>query len=206
MKSLKSNLAGHLDCDSWRPEEKLRYVKYFPMDVETVLDVGCGLGELLWVLKNKSYKIEGCDADEVCIERAKKIIKEVKYGDAQKLTEEYPSNSFDLVTCLHVLEHLPSPYEALNEMKKVTKKYVLLAVPNARYITFEERETHLFSWNRITLRNLIENAGFKMISSSEDWTNVIPNVLPLIPFLSKILLRLLYDPVELIMLIRKEQV
>lgn len=203
-KYLKSTLAGHIGYDSWMPQEKRRYLQYFPTDVETVLDVGCGLGELIWILKNNGYAVEGCDFDNVCIEKAKTIVNKVKYADVQKLSDYYQTNSFDLITCTHLLEHLPSPYEALTEIRKVTKKYVVLAVPNARYITFDERETHLFSWNSTTLKNFIEHAGFKIISLSYDWPNVIPNILKLAPFLNRMLLRVFYDPFELIALTQKE--
>lgn len=176
-KYLRSKLAGHIGYDKFRPEEKLRYLKYFPKDVVSVLDVGCGLGELLFVLKNKGYYVEGCDIDVICIKNAKNIVSKVKFADVQYLTKYYPINSFDLITCLHVLEHLQSPYQALLEIKEVTRKYALFAVPNARYITFEERETHLYSWNKTTLKNLLQNVGFKIVILSEDWINPIPNVL-----------------------------
>ena len=204
-KHLKSTLAGHIGHDSWMPEEKRKYLKYLPEDVETVLDIGCGLGELIWILKNKGYTVEGYDFDSFCIEKAKTIVSKAKYADVQKLSKHYQINSFDLVTCTHVLEHLPSPYDALNEIRKVTKKYALLAVPNAKYIAFDEKETHLFSWNITTLRNLIENCGFKIVSFSYDWSNIIPNILKLAPFLNRVLLRVFYDPLELIALIRKEE-
>lgn len=200
----KSKLAGHVGYDSWLPEEKYKYLKYIPKDVETVLDVGCGLGELLWILKNGGYEVEGCDFDEICIEKARSIVDKVKYADVQKLSNFYQTNSYDLVACTHLLEHLTNPYEALTEIGKVTKKYVLLAVPNARYITFDERETHLFSWNSVTLRNLVENAGFKITTLTYDWVNIIPNVLKFAPFLNRILLRVMYNPLELIALIQKD--
>jgi SAM-dependent methyltransferase len=203
-KHLKSTLVGHIDYDYWMPEEKLKYLKYFPKDVKTVLDVGCGVGELSWLLKKKGYTVEGCDFDDVCIEKTKAIVSKVKFADVQKLSSYYPANSFDLITCTHILEHLPSPHEALTEIRKVTKKYALIAVPNARYITYDERETHLFSWNSITLKNLLEDAGFKTVLLSTDWTNIIPNILRLAPFLNRILLRVFYDPLELIALIQKE--
>jgi 2-polyprenyl-3-methyl-5-hydroxy-6-metoxy-1,4-benzoquinol methylase len=191
-----------LNYEKFQPKSKIKYLEYIPKDVVSILDVGCGLGEFLFILKERGYKVEGCDIDIVCVKRAKNIT-EVKVADVHRLTECYPTNSFDLVTCLHVLEHLKSPYEALNEIKKVTKKYALFAVPNARYITFEERETHLFSWNKSTLKNLLESVGFKIIILSEEWINPIPNVLKVSPIFSKILFRILYDPLDLVALVRK---
>jgi SAM-dependent methyltransferase len=42
----------------------------------------------------------------------------------------YKDNSFDLVICTEVLEHLDDPQKALQEMVRVSKKYLLLSVPN----------------------------------------------------------------------------
>jgi hypothetical protein len=53
------------------------------------------------------------------------------------------------------------------------------------------------------LKNLLESVGFKIIILSEEWTNPIPNVLKFTPILAKILLRILYDPLELVALVRK---
>ena len=200
---LNSRLAGHTSYDEWRPEEKLRYFTYFPKDVKTVLDVGCGIGELMWLLKNKGYNVKGCDADIVCIRKAKTIVEKTKYAEAQKLSEYYPDNSFDLLTCLNVLEHCRSPYMALKELKIVTRKYVLVAVPNARYIAHDERDTHLYSWNEKTFKNILENVGFKILTFSEDWVNVIPNLLRITPLLNPILLKIFWGPMELIALVQK---
>jgi len=202
---LKSKLVGHIGYDVWRPNEKKKYLRYIPNDVKTILDIGCGLGEFLWILQKNGYEIGGCDVDEACIERTRNIIKDVKYADVQRLSNYYSNNSFDLITCFHVLEHLSYPYETMLEIRKVTKKYAIFAVPNARYIAFNERDTHLFSWNRRTFTNIIESAGFNIILISEDWTNIIPEVLKLTPILSKILLRVFYDPFEIIALVRKNE-
>ena len=42
----------------------------------------------------------------------------------------YKDNSFDLIICSEVLEHLEHPDKALEELQRVSKKYVALSVPN----------------------------------------------------------------------------
>jgi ubiquinone/menaquinone biosynthesis C-methylase UbiE len=208
MKALKSNieksLKGHIDYNEWMLDEKRKYLKYIPKDIKTVLDVGCGVGELVWLLKKAGYEVEGCDLDPICIEKTLKIESNIKCADAQKLSNYFQPNKFDLVTCMHILEHLPSPHDALLEIKFVSKKYALIAVPNARNITFNERETHLFSWNSSTLKNLAEKAGFKVVKMSVDWSNVVPSIIKFTPLLNKVLLRAFYDPLELIALLKKQ--
>ena len=44
--------------------------------------------------------------------------------------EQFGENSFDVVSCFHVLEHVPRPMETLHALSKIARKYVLFAVPN----------------------------------------------------------------------------
>lgn len=100
--------------------------------IYSILDVGCGEGFTLNKLyENKIGKrLEGVDFQETAIEIGKKIHPhlELKVGDIYHLPFE--DNSFDLVICTEVLEHLKDPKKALSEIQRVTLRYVLLSVPN----------------------------------------------------------------------------
>lgn len=117
------------------------------------------------LLIEKGMNVEGCDVNpqsiQVCSEFAK-----VKLVDAHKLLSFYPANSYDLLTFFHVMEHLSSPYDFLRQVREITRKYILLAVPNSRIVMDDDRE-HMFSWNRFSIRNLVEKSGFEVISSTE---------------------------------------
>src|SRR3989344_717870 len=100
--------------------------------IESVLDVGCGEGFTLNKLsENKIGKrLEGVDFLETAIELGRKIHPNLilSQGDIYKL--KYQDNSFDLVIATEVLEHLEDPRKGLGELKRVSKKYLLLSVPN----------------------------------------------------------------------------
>jgi len=194
---------GHFTNRKPKPRYKLHYLSYIPEDVHTILDVGCGNGELLFLLKQKGYKVSGCDIDNELIKRAKQICKDVIFANAEQLTNIYPLNNFDLVSLIHILEHLPNPLKALLEAKAVSKKYILLAVPNARYVLHEERETHLYSWNSITLTNLLRKAGLTILRLSEDYVNLFPNIIRVSPIISRVLIKFLWNPMEIICLAGK---
>lgn len=42
----------------------------------------------------------------------------------------FPLGTFDVVLCLEVLEHLPFPQQALQELARVGRGFVVLSVPN----------------------------------------------------------------------------
>jgi 2-polyprenyl-3-methyl-5-hydroxy-6-metoxy-1,4-benzoquinol methylase len=195
-------MRGHTDYNAWLVREKLKYLQFLPKDVSSVLDVGCGRGEFLYLLKERGIQAEGCDIDDVLLEKSARFAR-VKKVNVLELSQAYPENSFDLVTCLHTLEHTLHPHTTLQELKKVTRKYILLAVPNARYIAHNERATHLYSWNGDTLKNLIECAGLELLKLQQDRTNMFPNVLRLTPVINRLLLKIFIGPNELVALCSK---
>jgi SAM-dependent methyltransferase len=105
-------------------------VSLVPHDTTTLLDVGCGLGIFLDLLyKKRKIKGIGIDISEVKVNFCKKqgILAEV--GDAGNL--KFNDLSFDVVTALEVLEHLPyGTYErALKEIARCARKAIIISVP-----------------------------------------------------------------------------
>ncbi|MDO8639379.1 MAG: class I SAM-dependent methyltransferase, partial [bacterium] len=109
------------------------------LKAKTILDAGCGEGFTLqkfYEAKIGEY-LEGIEYSESAIEISKKIhpLLKIKKGDIYKLP--YKENFFDLIICSEVLEHLDDPKKALNELKRVSKKYLLLSVPNEPLFTIQ---------------------------------------------------------------------
>jgi SAM-dependent methyltransferase len=99
-----------------------------PSDVESLVDVGCGNGVFVNYLQNDSREFK-----LLAIDRSATALKYVKTekmeGDIANIP--LPSNSFDCVTCLEVIEHLPIEIykNALSELARISKKYVIISVP-----------------------------------------------------------------------------
>ena len=80
------------------------------------------------------------------------------------------AGGFDAVICHHTLEHVPSPPEALAEMRRLLRPggRLLLFVPYEKERKFrsyrrDEPNHHLYSWNAQTLGALAEENGFEVI-------------------------------------------
>ena len=90
---------------------------------KSVLDVGCGTGNVLMrLMSNEGLNLYGIDISENMIETAKKNLKnraELKVGDAEYMP--WNDNSFDVIVCNASFHHYPNPEKVLLEMKRVLK-------------------------------------------------------------------------------------
>lgn len=98
----------------------------------TILDAGCGEGFTMNKLlqENIGKKIEGIEYAKEAISLGKKIYPNLIIKQASVYELPYKNNSFDLIICTEVLEHLEEPAKALKEMLRVTKRYLIISVPN----------------------------------------------------------------------------
>ena len=89
----------------------------------TVLDVGSSTGIIDNILSKKFKKVVGSDIDEGAVEYAKKTFKksnlEFRISDAMNLP--FAQNSFDVVICAQVYEHVPNTQKLFNEIYRVLK-------------------------------------------------------------------------------------
>jgi 2-polyprenyl-3-methyl-5-hydroxy-6-metoxy-1,4-benzoquinol methylase len=107
---------------------------------DSILDVGCGEGFTLNRLKVNGIgkKLEGIEYLQDAIELGKKTYPDIliKKGTIYKLP--YKDNEFNLVLCTEVLEHLERPQDALKELVRVSKKYLVISVPNEPLFMFAQ--------------------------------------------------------------------
>jgi ubiquinone/menaquinone biosynthesis C-methylase UbiE len=101
-------------------------------DSDRILDVGCGSGHYLKSLIstiNCNFLYTGIDATFRYIELAKKAFSnqnntEFMVGDIFDIPVE--DNRFDVVMCNNVLLHLPSVQKPINELIRVSKRFVVI--------------------------------------------------------------------------------
>ena len=115
-------------------------LKLIPKDTESILDVGCGEGFTLNRLRINGIgkRLEGIEYLDSAIELGKINNPEIKItkGDIYRLP--FKDNSFEVVMCTEVLEHLEEPERALKELIRVSKKYLVVSVPNEPFFMFAQ--------------------------------------------------------------------
>jgi O-antigen chain-terminating methyltransferase len=99
-----------------------------------VVDLGCGRGEWLKLLKVQGFQVLGVDSNDAMIKELKGSGVSVIHQNALSWLADQPSESVDMITAFHVVEHL-APNELLQmlaEIARVLKKsgLVLLETPN----------------------------------------------------------------------------
>jgi len=99
-----------------------------------VLDLGCGDGELLALLKNqKSCRVAGIEIDEQAIYRCVEKGLTVSHTDIKSGLAEYSDGHFDYVILNESLQEVLSPKQTILEALRIGKN-VIVGVPNFCHI------------------------------------------------------------------------
>lgn len=98
---------------------------------ESLLDCGCGEGIILHYYSHDlpDTKCHAIDMDPAEVRDAQNNNPHCTFQLADIETIPFEDNVFDLVVSTEVFEHLENPSMALDEVFRVSKKYVLLSVP-----------------------------------------------------------------------------
>ena len=169
---------------------RLNYIDHVAsLKDKTVLDVGCGGGILSESMAEKGAKVTGIDLGEKALKVAQLhsldsgVTVDYQLIAAEQLAEQQPA-SFDVVTCLEMLEHVPDPASVVAACAKLVKpgghvffstinrnpKAYLFAVIGAEYVlNMLPRGTHdyakfikpseLASWMRSADLSLLGQTG-----------------------------------------------
>jgi len=103
-----------------------------PTDKEIILDVGCGKGYLAHRFALLANFVVAMDVNSEYIRYAKKFhnLSNISYilCDAHYLPLR--ENSFDVITCREVIEHVAFPIAVLEEIRRVMRGRAIITTPN----------------------------------------------------------------------------
>ena len=159
-----------------REEITRRLLKYLP-DAEAttertskpVLDLGCGRGEWLEILRQRGVEAVGIDLNEMQLHEARALGLSVHLGDACRFLAEAEDSSYGMVTAHHLIEHLP--FETVVWMTREVMRVLapggvlLYETPNVRNIvvgasSFHVDPTHKTPLPVEVLETVFDTIGF----------------------------------------------
>lgn len=138
-----------------------------------LLDIGCGDGLFLAACQNGDWVRLGLDPSLDALASAQtRTVDGLAQGHADSLP--FASDSLDVITMFHVLEHLPDPHRCLREVRRALRPAGLLVVqvPNAgslqRYIFGRswagfDVPRHLANYDVQNLRAVLSSNGFNPV-------------------------------------------
>ena len=163
-----------------RSEIKSRLKIYLP-DAEaavlrtggkTALDLGCGRGEWLELLRDEGLNATGVDLNTLQLEEARAMGLVVEEQDAMLALSDAETNSLSIISAHHLIEHLPFSQVAWivrEAMRTLAPGGILiLETPNVQNIlvgasSFHNDPTHIKPLTGPVLQVLFETAGFEPI-------------------------------------------
>lgn len=121
-----------------------------------ILDIACGRGCLAKLIVNKlGMKVTGID---IYIANNLKECQNPVFYDGKIENIEFDDKYFDTVICAHTLEHVQDITKAINELRRVTKKRLIIVVPCQREYKYTfDLHIHFFPY-LFSLQNVLQNS------------------------------------------------
>lgn len=146
-----------------------------PKEVKSLLDAGCGNGAFVNFLQKSR-----ADLHIMAVDRSVAALKYVQTTKKEANIDNIPADdrSYDCVTCLEVLEHLPiQVYEkAIFELTRIAKQYIIISVPYQEIIegnytkcpsckTIFNYDLHMRNFDDHRIKHLLDKYNFSCLSS-----------------------------------------
>lgn len=157
----------------------------------TIAEFGAGEGYLTRILVDTFPQsvIEASDVSREILDSAQENLRGKRVALAVQDVENLPyrDDSFDLVVCCEVLEHVSRPGKALVEINRVARDRVVFSVPReplwrilnclrGKYLTsLGNTPGHLNHWSRSAFVRSIQTKGFCVVRSTSPlpWTVIL---------------------------------
>ncbi|MEM5766557.1 MAG: class I SAM-dependent methyltransferase [Candidatus Aenigmatarchaeota archaeon] len=164
-------------------------------DVLKILDIGCGSGDLAFLLSKLGNEVYGIEKNVSLAKKARKRGVKTKIGDIEKGISLY-NKKFDVVCLFQVLEHILDTEKILTECYKLLSRggIILISIPNIACLSNRIRlffglyprwvapslehwhpGTHIRAFTKSTIFQLLNSAGFKIEDVKGDCISFCPS-------------------------------
>lgn len=148
------------------------FISEYVSDGQEILDIGCGYGTLLDILKRrKKIVVRGIELGELDIKAAREYYGlDVYQGSLEDFAfDSVNAGKYDVVIMNHVFEHLPEPIQSLAQIKKILKPNGVLYIGVPNLMNMKNRPevffhiAHAFNYSPHSIKLMLEAAGFGII-------------------------------------------
>jgi len=156
-------------------KQKLKRINSFPKPEKKLLDIGAGTGDFLSICEANKWNVVGVEPSV----KARTIAKQKLQNNTSKIyttIEELLSKSetFDVITMWHVLEHVPNLNAYITFLKRLLKPNgtLVIAVPNHKSYDAEyykefwaayDVPRHLWHFSKRSISNLFQQEEMTVV-------------------------------------------
>jgi 2-polyprenyl-3-methyl-5-hydroxy-6-metoxy-1,4-benzoquinol methylase len=111
----------------------------------TLLDVGCGNGKFAAMARKNGFNVQATDAEEDIAETRR---------------------TADIITCFEVLEHLPNPVKAIQNLSRLYRRQLIISVPYEPWFSLWRlswEKEHLWAVTPVALRLHLGPPAFEAV-------------------------------------------
>ena len=140
---------------------RVKFIEHLFPKCTSILDIGAGGGTFLNLIRNRFDLVEATEVSDLCADNLLRDGYKVYHGAFTKLTIP---NTYDLVTCWHVLEHIEDIKAFPIAAAAVTNKYLVIEVPINRRLRNPDKnfDGHFHYFSEDSFTRLFENL-FKIL-------------------------------------------
>lgn len=134
------------------------------------IDVGCGPGRLVEAFARSGFLAKGIEPSAMAAATAQSRNRDI----TNATVGDMPSTAFDVVTAMHVLEHVPTARTFVGECARILAPGGILVIEVPNYASRNSQalgprwphlypDSHLYQFTPATLRRLIAGAGLRVV-------------------------------------------
>jgi SAM-dependent methyltransferase len=135
-----------------------------------VIDIGCGVGSNLTLLKSLGFRVFGMDSEIYSLSLAKKNSPAIPLINGDLMSLPFKTNSIGLIVATDILEHLDEDIPGMKEIHRtlIPEGKVLLTVPAFRFLWgIQDRVgMHRRRYSKMEFVRKIEHEGLEVLRSS----------------------------------------
>lgn len=145
-------------------------IKINKLKIRNLVDVGCGAGELIQTIIQKSknkLKITGFDISSIIIKNNKKKFNNIDFSTMNLDKIQKPKKKFDLVICSEVIEHVNNWKVGIINLSNLTNKngYLIITTQNGKIYKHHKILGHLKHFQKKELEKELIKNNFRIIES-----------------------------------------